>query len=197
MPHGLLESGMPSPKLLVGLGNPGSQYRDTRHNLGFMVIDALASSLRAPLNFKKEHLYVLGEAEIAGEPVMLVKPQTFMNRSGVAVSELCRLFEVPLSSLLVIVDDFNLPFGKLRLRPKGSDGGHNGLASIIESLGSADFPRLRVGIAKKEMDDPVAFVLSPFDPQEQKTLPEILDNCVRACQTFTVEGINKAMNRYN
>jgi PTH1 family peptidyl-tRNA hydrolase len=130
-------------------------------------------------------------------PAMLAKPQTFMNRSGAAVSELCGIFEIALSDLLVIVDDFNLPFGKLRLRSKGSDGGHNGLASIIDELGTSDFARLRVGIGKEFIDDTVDFVLSPFDKLERVDLKVILDQCVQACTSFVVEGINKAMNRYN
>jgi len=188
---------MRSYKLMVGLGNPGREYEKTRHNLGFMVINALTRALGTPLNFEKVNLYSMGGIAINSEMVILAKPLTYMNRSGAAVSELCRTFEISLSNLIVLVDDLNLPFGKLRLRSKGSDGGHNGLAAIIEKLGTSDFARLRIGIANAEIADNVDFVLSPFNEQERKDLKDVLDKCVQACTSFVVEGINTTMNRYN
>lgn len=188
---------MGSYKLLVGLGNPGSEYENTRHNIGFMAIDALARQRIARLNYEKENLYLIGQTVVNSEIAILAKPLTYMNRSGAAVADLCRMFEISLRDLVVIVDDFNLPFGKLRVRGKGSDGGHNGLASIIAHLGTSDFVRLRIGIGKDEIEDPVDFVLSPFDKAERKDLKTMLDKCVQACKTFIAEGINNTMNSYN
>jgi PTH1 family peptidyl-tRNA hydrolase len=187
----------PSCKLLVGLGNPGVTYQNTRHNLGFMVIDALAQSRRAAMNYIKEKVYLMGRDTINGSPVILVKPLTYMNRSGEAVAELCRIFEISPPNILVVADDVNLPFGKLRLRPGGSNGGHNGLASIIAALGRSDFPRLRIGIGREGIADLVKFVLSEFEMPERKELDDILKRSAQACTTFVVEGINKTMNRFN
>ncbi|HEX9655086.1 MAG TPA: aminoacyl-tRNA hydrolase [bacterium] len=183
--------------LLVGLGNPGIAYKGTRHNLGFSVVDALAGELGVRLNYEKENVYIIGQGCCNGRPVILAKPQTYMNRSGTAVNELLHMFDTTLADLLVIVDDFNLAFGKLRFRSKGSDGGHNGLASIIATVGSTDFPRLRIGIGRESIADPVHFVLSKFDEAERKELNDVIDKCVQACRSFVVEGINIAMNRFN
>jgi len=129
--------------------------------------------------------------------VMLMKPLTYMNKSGEAVAELVQQFEVPHSNLLIIFDDFNLPFGKLRARPKGSDGGHNGLASVIRDLGSRDFPRLRVGIGRDEQKEVVKFVLSKFSRKEKKELPGLIELAGNACCSFVEDGILKTMNKFN
>ncbi|MFQ6115143.1 MAG: aminoacyl-tRNA hydrolase [bacterium] len=182
--------------LLVGLGNPGDLYRLTRHNIGFVIIDKISEILHSPLTSGKGD-YLISKTNYHEQEVILTKPLTFMNRSGVAVLDLVQRFHVPLENLLIILDDFNLPFGKLRFRFKGSDGGHNGLASVIYQLNSEAFPRLRVGIGKENIDDPVDFVLSGFDSEERKEIDAIVNNAAEAALDFVAEGIEKSMNKYN
>lgn len=182
--------------LLVGLGNPGSKYRLTRHNLGFMIIEKIAEILKCNFTSGKGD-YLVSEALFNGRNVVLAKPLTYMNRSGRAVLDLIQTYNVPLSNLLIILDDFNLPFGKLRFRSKGSDGGHQGLASVIYQVESETFPRLRVGVGKESIEDAVAFVLSNFDEEEQKELPKIVKHSANACLDFVSEGIEIVMNKYN
>ncbi len=182
--------------MLVGLGNPGREYADTRHNIGFMVIDHLAQQEDVRLA-KTSTTYISGTGNIAGRSVVLAKPLTYMNRSGLAVLRMVERYAVPLDRLLVILDDFNLPFGRLRIRAKGSDGGHNGLASIIDFLSSSAFPRLRIGIGNDTLSDAVEFVLSPFEPEEQRRLPELIDHASDACRSFVEHGIQRTMNIFN
>jgi PTH1 family peptidyl-tRNA hydrolase len=182
--------------LLVGLGNPGDKYKLTRHNIGFLIIDKVSEILKSPLTSGKGE-YLVSETKYNETDVILAKPLTFMNRSGVAVLDLIKRFHIPLENLLVILDDFNLPFGKLRFRFKGSDGGHNGLASVIYQLRTEAFPRLRVGICKENIDDPVEFVLSNFDTEERKEIDEIINRAAQAALDFVTQGIEKTMNRYN
>ncbi|MDZ7314979.1 MAG: aminoacyl-tRNA hydrolase [candidate division KSB1 bacterium] len=187
---------MPSPFLIVGLGNPGRRYEKTRHNVGFMVVDRLAE--RWDVRFRKLNSYELGEVLWKDERVFLAKPLTYMNNSGFAVSELVRYYRIELNRLLVILDDVELPFGRLRIRRQGSSGGHNGLDSIITQLGSKEFARLRIGIgneyAKRDMVD---FVLSPFSKNEQEELESVLIRAVEAVQVFIENGVDQAMNRFN
>ena len=183
-------------QLVAGLGNPGRQYERTRHNIGFMVIDELVRRLpdgAARRRFDAELL----ESSTTGGRLILLKPQTYMNRSGTAVSQAMRWYKVRLEDLLVVCDDLDLPFGRLRLRPQGSSGGHNGLKSIIEQIGSDRFPRLRVGVGRPIRGDAVAHVLNRFSPDEEAALPAIIERAADAVMTWHAEGITAAMNQFN
>ncbi len=194
---GTLSKDLNVVKLVVGLGNPGPQYARTRHNLGFMCVDKLAQSRGLRFDRKQaESLVAMGQ--IDHEPVVLAKPQTFMNQSGKAVAALVRRHGVALRDLLVVYDDLDLPLGTLRLRERGSPGTHNGMRSVVESLGSRDFPRLRLGIGPLPPGvDPVDFVLSPFRPEEQAVVQQAIDLAADAIATWILEGPVVAMNRYN
>jgi PTH1 family peptidyl-tRNA hydrolase len=184
-------------KLLVGLGNPGSEYETTRHNLGFRVVEKVAQLLQCAFNYEKVGWYCIAKARVNKTNVLLAKPLTYMNRSGAAVREVLEIFQISLNDTMVIVDDFNLPFGKIRVRRKGSDGGHNGLASIIQDSGRQDFPRLRIGIGQESISDPVSFVLTAFDAEEQARLPELVNLAAEACLSFVEHGVTKTMSKYN
>ncbi|QNN24547.1 aminoacyl-tRNA hydrolase [Planctomycetales bacterium ZRK34] len=187
-------------KLIVGLGNPGAQYRATRHNAGFMVLDELAQ--RHPLGEprSKFHAAVL-EGVIRDQRIMLMQPQTFMNRSGLAVGEAARFFKLELSDVIVVVDDIALPTGTIRLRPGGGAGGHNGLSDITRALGSDQYPRLRVGV-----DAPMVagrrvnqsdYVLSPFHDEQKPALEKSLRDAAEAVECWIAQGLDAAMTRYN
>jgi PTH1 family peptidyl-tRNA hydrolase len=185
---------MSEKHLIVGLGNPGVRYAETRHNIGFKVVERLAEKLN--LNFragKGDYLIASGATE-----VLLLKPMTYMNNSGMAVRHATDYFDIDFARLLIVLDDYQLPLGKLRLRPGGSDGGHNGMASVIQHLGTPEVPRLRLGIgaefAKGEMAD---YVLATFSRAEQKLLPEIYDRAVEAVRCFISDGMPQAMNKFN
>ncbi len=184
------------PFLIVGLGNPGKEYSRTRHNLGFMVVDLLAEKYR--LEFAKgKGPYYFTKLQIGGATVILVKPLTFMNLSGRAVAAALRDFDIEaLEKLLVICDDIDLPFGTIRLRRRGSDGGQKGLRSIIETLGTREFCRLRIGIGD-HFRDAAEYVLSPFSKTEEKELPFILQFAVDAVISFVEKGIEWTMSRFN
>lgn len=185
---------------LVGLGNPGSEYQGTRHNLGFAIIDALARTLRVHLGAGRGD-YLVGAAAYRQTTVALVKPMTYMNNSGLAVKEFVDRFHLPLSELLVISDDFHLPLGTLRLRSQGSDGGHNGLYSIIYHLQSEEFPRLRCGIAgatlPQRKNRMAEYVLAPFESDEEERVQSMIlrsrDVILEAC----LHGVLSAMNIAN
>ena len=182
-------------KMIVGLGNPGREYRGTRHNVGFEVIDVLAR--RNKINVKSRRgKALIGEGDIGAEHVVLVKPSTFMNLSGQAVADIARRCHLKPSDIIVIADDVNLDLGRLRLRAQGSAGGHNGLKSIIYSLCSQEFARVRVGIGspRREMVD---FVLSRFSKQEQKIINEAIERAADAVEAIIEEGIEPAMNTFN
>lgn len=182
--------------LIVGLGNPGREYRQNRHNIGFMCIDALAQAYGIQVG-KARNQALLGDGEIAQTPVILVKPQTFMNNSGQAVGQLARFFKIPLTHLLVIYDELDLPLGTLRLRQKGSAGGHNGMRSIIQHLGD-DFPRLRLGIGRPPGQMPAAaYVLQNFNASEQVIVDILLKEAAAAVETFLSQGIQLTMSRHN
>jgi len=181
--------------LLVGLGNPGEKYIKTRHNIGFWVLDGLARRLDVAFRLKQDAM--IAEALVENRNVLLIKPHTYMNRSGQAVGFFQKKFAVDFDRIFVVYDDFNIPFGRLRLRKKGSDGGHNGIRSIIWELETEEFPRLRVGIGLGSTESPVDFVLSDFSKGESSKLPEIVETAVDACLTFIVEGIDSSMNKYN
>jgi peptidyl-tRNA hydrolase, PTH1 family len=184
--------------LIVGLGNPGAKYEWTRHNCGFMVIDELAR--RAGKEVKAPECQALtARATIGGEQIMLVKPQTFMNLSGVAVAALIKKYEIPeRSSILVISDELALPFGKIRIRARGSAGGQKGLKSIIEKLGGQDFPRLRLGIAPDHpVNDASDFVLSEFPKKDRDELARIVALAADAVEALLTTGVANAMSKYN
>jgi PTH1 family peptidyl-tRNA hydrolase len=184
-------------KIVVGLGNPGQEYSITRHNLGFMVADRLASIHSFPVSRKKfKSKIALGS--ISGKEVLLVKPQTFMNLSGEAVGRLVRFYKRPLSDLLVVYDDVDIPFGAIRLRPSGGAAGHKGMESIIDNLGSDEFPRLRIGIRGSEpRGDLSKYVLRRFTPEEKDSLNEIIDKSCNAVEAALTESFEAAMNRFN
>jgi PTH1 family peptidyl-tRNA hydrolase len=184
-------------QLLVGLGNPGSRYDDTRHNLGFAVVDRIAAETSSSWQRFSRRSHV-AEARFAGRSVLLVKPQSYMNRSGGAVAELVHERQVPPSDVLVFIDDIALPLGLLRIRPRGGDGGHRGLASILQVLGVEEVPRIRLGIRPEvEPEDLSEFVLEPFQPEEKKTVVEVVNRAVAASHTILVEGMDKAMSVFN
>ena len=183
--------------LIVGLGNPGSEYRETRHNAGFMVLDRLAQRLPKK-NFEEIHgcssHYLKGT--YAGRPLFLQKPETFMNLSGEAVAPLMRKEEIGADGLLVIYDDMDLEVGKLRIRGRGSCGGHNGIRSIIETTGTENFARIRVGIGHRTGNG-ADYVLSPFEEEEKPIIDKVLDAAADAVILILRRGLSQAMNEYN
>lgn len=182
-------------RIVVGLGNPGRDYVATRHNIGFMVVDELARRGGAT-GFRKRFKSELGETLLAGTKLVLVKPQTYMNLSGHAVREVLAWYHAPIDDLLVVVDDLDLPFGALRLRARGSGGGHNGLASIVEQIGHDGVPRLRIGIGRGR-SSASARVLSRFSPDEERDLPDVVAAAADAVVCWSEQGIVAAMNRVN
>lgn len=185
-------------RLVAGLGNPGERYRRTRHNLGFLVIDVLAARGDARAVREEGDAWV-AEADVGGQPALLVKPMAFMNRSGVPVERLIVEQALAPSDLVVVVDDAALEMGTLRIRERGTHGGHNGLRSIIDLLGTDDFARVRVGIRKggELPDDLAGFVLSDFPPEDVLVVQEIVGWAADAVACLVREGAEEAMNRYN
>jgi len=184
-------------KLIAGLGNPGARYRGTRHNLGFVVLDDLAAALGAAFGQEK-HKGLLAQAAIDTEKVLLLKPKTYMNRSGDCVAAVARNKAPDPGDILVVVDDVNLALGKIRLRAGGSAGGHNGLKSIAERLGTTAFHRLRLGVgAGPGQHDLADHVLARFRPDEREAVADMTARAVEAAQVWVREGIETAMNRFN
>lgn len=183
--------------LIVGLGNPVLAYRHNRHNVGFMVADALADKLGIPLKRVKFKAQI-GNGKLVDIPVIIAKPLTFMNNSGEAVAPLVRYFKVPLERLLVIHDDMDLPLGTLRMRPSGGSAGHNGMLSIFDKLGTNVIPRLRVGIGRPPgRMDPADYVLQDFPRSEEELLSMVIAQACEAALAFITTGLEKAMNTYN
>ncbi|MBN1352274.1 aminoacyl-tRNA hydrolase [candidate division KSB1 bacterium] len=183
--------------LLVGLGNPGKKYAKSRHNIGFMVIDEIAKRFARVVKSKADS-FVFSECEYFQKHVILIKPLTFMNLSGIAVASAKQRFDVDNSQLLIIHDDLYLPFGKLRLRIRGSDAGNKGIASIIDYLQTQEFPRLKIGIGSKcERDELVEYVLAPFSKEEFEVLDSIIIKAADASLCFLKEGAISTMNAYN
>lgn len=181
--------------LLLGLGNIGEEYAGTRHNIGFDVLDLIAAN---GFTFEKSHRLVKSAVSKSGERIVLGWPQTHMNRSGKAAKYLLEREQIPISKLLVIVDDFALPIGSLRFRPSGSDGGHNGLASLSEELGTNEYSRLRLGIGPlPEGEDVADFVLSPFSANELEIKKKMVQTAAEAAIFAAVHGVTNAMNKYN
>lgn len=186
------------PALIVGLGNPGSEYASHRHNIGFRAVEALARAHGLTFRREKGSKAHVASGQIGGREVILAKPQTFMNLSGQAVGRVHRAHKISPENLLVVYDDLDLPLGRLRLRPEGGSGGHKGMRSILDSLGTQAFPRLRVGIDRPPgRMDPAEYVLQPFAEEERPLLPELLERAVAATECWLAEGIVAAMDRFN
>jgi len=185
------------PFLIVGLGNPGPDYRYNRHNIGFRTLDAFASTLDIPIQ-RVEMRALVGKGLLDDQRLILVKPQTYMNHSGRSVAPLVRFYKVPFENLLVVHDDLDLPFGTLRLRPLGGTGGQRGMESIVAELSSENFARLRMGIGRPPgRMDPADYVLHNFDPPQEEMLPELFHRAINAIRMFIIEGIEPAMNAFN
>lgn len=184
--------------LVVGLGNPGPKYQNTRHNVGFRCVDALVAAHGLTFKPRKQSKARIADGAIAGRSVLVAKPQTFMNLSGAAVQGLAAFYKIPPDRIIVVFDDLDLPLGTLRIRPKGGSGGHKGLTDIIQRLGTQDFPRIRFGIGRPPgRMDPAAFVLYPFDERDRVLVEDTVARAVKAIETWLAEGIESAMNRYN
>ena len=184
-------------KLIVGLGNPGREYRDTRHNVGFLVADEIARRYQLTMTLAQVPDTMVAK-RFGPEPWLVAKPLTFMNCSGDAVAALARYYDVGPADMLVVVDEVALPFGRLRARPRGSAGGHNGLKSIVERLGTNEFARLRLGVGRGDPRRELAdYVLSRFEPEERVGLDEFIARAADAAEMFAVEGIGQVMNVYN
>jgi PTH1 family peptidyl-tRNA hydrolase len=190
------EAGTPN-WLIVGLGNPGREYESTRHNLGFMLVDLLAKQTGREIR-REECRSLIGRTEIENLNVELAKPQTYMNLSGEAVSCLVRKDGRSIGRMIVISDDLALPFGTIRVRPKGTHGGHNGLRSIIDCLGTQEFIRLRIGIMPEHpLANTKSFVLDRFSKAEFETVEKVLEESAEAVRAIVLEGVEKAMARFN
>lgn len=187
-------------KLIVGLGNPGNEYAGTRHNAGFLAIDRLAARAAPGILPRSKFNGLLIEGTLAGERVLLLKPLGYMNRSGSPVAETLGFYKIDRQNdLLILVDDYALPLGNIRIRPTGSAGGHNGLADIERALGTQDYPRLRIGIDPPApgYDDPADWVLGRFTPGQTKLLDPALDRVAEAVALFVTKGTTAAMNKFN
>lgn len=185
------------PFLVVGLGNPGRQYKNTRHNAGFLVVDRLAERLGVQFSRLQFRALVV-DGRYQGRKIILAKPQTYMNESGQAVGSLVRFYKITQDNIVVVHDDVDLPFGALRLRPAGGSGGQKGMGSIIERLGTQEFPRLRVGIGRPPGQMlAAAYVLQEFDRDEKLELLGVIDRAVDALLSIITNGLEKAMNQYN
>ncbi len=186
-------------KMIVGLGNPGRQYQHNRHNVGFMVVDRFAQHHGIDLNIKKKKA-VFGRGKCFGQSVVLLKPQTFMNLSGEAVLYLASFLKIKTTDIIVVADDTDLPFGIIRIKSGGGSGGHNGIKSLIYSLKSEDFPRIRFGIGKPPAEsekDLFEYVLENFTPDERKYLSDGLGRVVEALNVMISKSIDEAMNQFN
>ena len=187
----------PPVKLIAGLGNPGEQYQSNRHNLGFLTLDYLAGRHDIPLK-KRGFEALFGKGKIGNEVVLLAKPQTYMNLSGIAIERLVSYFRVDIKDLIVVHDDLDLPFETIRLKKGGGEGGHKGLMSIVQHVGSADFLRVRIGIGKPMRKAMVEkYVLSPFAEEEQNAVPSILAVACDVVGEVILSGVETAMQRYH
>jgi PTH1 family peptidyl-tRNA hydrolase len=190
-------AGKPYAWLVVGLGNPGPEYERTPHNIGFMVVDAVAASHGIRVT-RKEKSALVGLGEVAGKPVVLAKPQTFMNVSGPAVKALAGLYSLEPARVLLVYDELDLPWMTMKIKPKGSAAGHNGVKSVIASLGTNEFPRVRLGIHPGHpIRDGAQYVLGPFKRSQEKELEEVVDRARAAVEFIIAEGVEKAMTVYN
>ena len=183
--------------MVAGLGNPGREYRETRHNIGFMVVDRLSEKYKIALT-RVQNKAIIGSGVVGDNKVILVKPQTYMNLSGKAVVALIRFYKIEITNLIVVHDDVDLPFSTIRLRPGGGSAGQKGVASIIEQLGTQDFARLRMGIGRPPGQmDAATYVLQTFSGTDKVLLSEFLERATEALDCYIKEGLESAMNRYN
>ncbi len=183
-------------KIIAGLGNPGREYENTKHNVGFMTLDLLSEMLNIPIRkIKFKGLY--GEGFVNGEKVILLKPQTYMNLSGECIREATAFYKPDLEDLLVIYDDLDLPMGNLRIRKKGSAGTHNGMRSVVYQLGEDAFPRVRVGIGSENRGDLVNYVISGFRKEDRECMESAIQRAAEAARCFVTEGIEETMAKYN
>ena len=183
--------------LLIGLGNPGREYKETRHNFGFMLIDRIAVRLNAR-GMKVQSKAIVTSAIYEDRKLILAKPQTYMNLSGQSVQGLVNFYKIPLTNIMLLSDDLDIPFGTIRIRAAGGPGGQRGLASVIENLGTKDFSRLRLGVGRPPgRMDPANFILQNFSRDEMKSISEILDAAADAGLEFVKNGLNAAMNKFN
>lgn len=190
------------PRLIVGLGNPGAKYANTRHNLGFEVLDHLSKRWAIPLKEDRRFQAEYGDGQVQGIRVRLLKPVTYMNRSGQSVRAVVDWFKLPSRGVLIVYDDMDLPIGRLRLRLTGSAGGHNGMKSLIAHLGTQDFPRLRLGIGSAEKSVKpnsavVSHVLGRFSPEDRDRIDAVIDYALKAIELSLTDGVAKAMSLYN
>ena len=183
-------------KIIAGLGNPGAKYDATPHNVGFESLDAIAAETSARWEFKKAFNAMLATCAFAGERVILVKPMTYMNLSGDAIAPVVKYHNATAADLLVVHDDIDLPVGRMRVRRSGSAGGHNGLRSIIERLGTQDFARIKIGVGK-DRENVVAHVLGKFDPASRETILKVIGESAKAAALVLTDGPDEAMNAYN
>ena len=185
-------------KLIIGLGNPGAEYVLTRHNAGFLVLENFARANNIKFKINKRFNALVGEGVIGREKTFLAMPQTFMNLSGNSVRTILNWLKIETDNMFVVVDDIALPFGAIRIKTKGSSGGHNGLNSIIDSISTHEFSRMRLGIlGRKNIKVLSNYVLDKFTKAEQKSLPDILDSASQACEYWIGQGVNAAMNKFN
>ncbi len=184
--------------LIVGLGNPGDKYENTRHNVGFRALDELAETAKVPVQ-KLKHKALTNTCTVGGYKVLLMKPTTYMNLSGEAVGEAARFYKISPERVIVLSDDTSLPVGKLRIRKSGSAGGHNGLKSIIQHLGTDQFPRIKIGVGEKPHPDydMADWVLGKFPPEDKKVIDEMVQKAAKAAEYYIKEGPDKAMGRFN
>ena len=195
MPFGMKSSAV--DWRIVGLGNPGSKYEHTRHNMGFLTVDLLAEKLGVKLN-KGKFKAAYNIVNFAGCKCLVMKPQTYMNLSGEAVREAAQFYKVPADHILVIYDDISLPVGKLRVRPSGSAGGHNGIKNIIAHLGTQDFPRVKIGVAAPgDAGDMIDWVIGVPSQAERKILAQSFEKAIAAAECIIIDGCQKAMNGFN
>lgn len=183
-------------KVIVGLGNPGAQYANTPHSVGFEAVDAIASEIGAAWENKKAFSCLMAKGVLSGVPVLLVKPQTFMNLSGDSVAPVVKYHNATNDDLIVIQDDIDLASGRIRIRKGGSCGGHNGIRNIIERLGSSAFTRVKIGVGK-DKSNVIGHVLGKFDPASRALADQCVSVSVKACSAIVAEGVDKAMNLYN
>lgn len=182
--------------LIVGLGNPGREYKGNRHNIGFMVVDRLASENGISLG-KVQSRAILGDGRFANQRIILAKPQTYMNNSGNAVGPLANFYKISPSNVFIVYDEMDIPFGTIRLREKGGAGGHNGMKSTIQHLGQ-EFPRMRLGVGRPPgRMDPPAYLLQDFDKEQMPVVNDMIDEAIRAIATYLTDGIQAAMNKHN
>ncbi len=193
----MTENTIPSPYLIVGLGNPGRRFREDRHNIGFMVLDHMLERLNLTFSRSQQNALVT-DGKIGDHKVYFAKPQTFMNNVGTSIAPLTRYYRIPLEHLLVVYDDLDLPLSTLRIRPQGGSGGHRGMQSILEHLGSEYFPRIRLGIGRPPgRMDPADYVLQSFSKDEIEVMNMTMEQAVDAIEVYIHDGIEAAMTRFN